>query len=89
MINFNCTQTELELIGRIADRFLAQFKSTRRLDVLMDITACHCNGCPLDLEKLVCADDFSFVHDVLGIMRHLNRGSGQLNQHFLPRFAIM
>lgn len=89
MINFDCTQTELDLIGCIADRFLEQYKSVRRLDVLMDITACHCNGCPLDLEKLVGADDFSFFHDVVGIMRHLDRVSGQLNQHFLPRFAIM
>jgi hypothetical protein len=41
--------------------------------------------CPLDLEKLLSFDDFSFIHDVTGIMAHLDRSTGNLKDHFLPR----
>jgi hypothetical protein len=53
----------------------------------MDITACHLNGCKLDLAKLLAADDFNFAHDVLGIRRHIDRETGQLMNCFRPRFA--
>lgn len=52
----------------------------------MDITACHNNGCPLDLEKLFAADDLDFAHDVFGIARHIDRDSGRVGGCFLPRF---
>jgi len=51
----------------------------------MDITACHANGCPLDLKKLRAAPDFDFVHDVVGIMHHIDRRDGKLVNFFLPR----
>lgn len=92
MIHFDCTDTELALIRNIVDRFVEQckchgIKRVKRIDLAMDIIACHCNGCPLDLEALACADDFHLTHDVVGIVQHLDRTSGLLNQHFLPRFA--
>lgn len=52
---------------------------------LMDITACHLNGTPLDLKKLADADEFTFFHDVYGIARHMNRRTGKLEHFFLPR----
>jgi hypothetical protein len=61
------------------------------LDAEMDITACHANGCKLDLAKLLGADDGNFGHDVFGIRRHLDRAdgsptAGQLLDCFVPRF---
>lgn len=58
----------------------------------MDLAAVHANGCPLDLEKLLAADDFNFAHDVFGIYRHLDRDGksptgGKLLDLFLPRTA--
>ncbi len=53
----------------------------------MDLVACHANGCPLDFERLSDADDFNIAHDVFGIRRHLDRETGQLTDHFLPRYA--
>lgn len=53
----------------------------------MDLRACHLNGCPLQLQELLDADDANFAHDVWGIQRHLDRNTGQLTGHFLPRFA--
>lgn len=58
-----------------------------RMTCIMDLSACHANGCPLDLEKLENAQDFDFVHDVAGIARHMDRTTGQLTDCFVPRFA--
>lgn len=91
MINFNATKEEILLIKKIAKRALRTEAATdlwRDLqDCLMDIEACHCNGTPLDLKKLAEADDFNFCHDVYGIAQHLDRTTGKLQNHFLPRCA--
>ena len=55
--------------------------------LIMDLTACHLNGTPLDLDRLLAADDFNFTHDVWGIHRHIDRTTGRLRDCFLPRFA--
>ncbi|MFZ2470206.1 MAG: hypothetical protein WAW54_17595 [Parvibaculum sedimenti] len=39
------------------------------------------------LERLEAFDDFSFLHDVTGIARHLNRETGEMGGHFTPRCA--
>lgn len=57
------------------------------LSTYMDLCATHANGCPMDFKRLSEADDFNFVHDVGGIHRHLDRKTGQLMNHFLPRFT--
>lgn len=53
----------------------------------MDITATHLNGCPLQLQKFLDADDFNFAHDLVGIVNHMDRSTGQLIRCFLPRCA--
>jgi len=58
------------------------------LSLHMDITACHANGCKLDLLKLLCFPDFDFAHDVFGISRHINRTNGKLMNCFLPRCSV-
>lgn len=55
------------------------------LSLSMDITATHLNGCPLDFDKLLTASDPDFAHDVFGISRHIDRTTGKLKDHFLPR----
>jgi hypothetical protein len=35
----------------------------------------------------VTADGSNFVHDIVGIERHLNRQTSQLGDCFIPRFA--
>ena len=53
----------------------------------MDFTATHANGTPLRLDDLLNFDDFDFLHDMVGIRRHLNRETGQLDGCFVPRCA--
>lgn len=87
-MNFQTTPADANLIHRIADRAHAIWPNIPILQFEMDVTATHCNGCPLDLPKLLAADDFNFRHDIAGIYNHLDRDTtGQLSNHFLPRCA--
>ena len=89
-VKFATNEEDNRLIHAIVDRVMKgeAGKNLDRLDVMMDITAAHCNGCPLKLSELLGADDFNFSHDVFGIMRHIDRMTGKLTDFFTPRFAV-
>lgn len=57
------------------------------IDFMMDVTATHLNGCPLNLAALAKARDSDFAHDIFGIRRHLDRETGKLQNCFIPRYA--
>lgn len=84
------TKDEGETVLRIVDRAVKMAKKTGgRIDELslhMDIAATHASN-PLRLDDLEKADDFNFVHDIYGIMRHLDRNTGLLTDCFVPRFS--
>ena len=91
-ISFKTSENDADKIKEIVDRAFEEIdvlndKGFTCMDVLMDITACHANGCPLDLEKMLAAPKFDFAHDVCGIIGHLDRSTGQLVDCFLPRCA--
>jgi hypothetical protein len=94
-VKFNATRKEFECIRRIALRYIETvyetFPSSVRKQAIqptmMDITACHLNGCPLDLERMASGTNFDLLHDVCGINEHLDRRTGKLKDCFLPRFA--
>lgn len=87
-IKFYLNKAESELMKKIVDRAEKVFSGRERIDIYMDITACHCNGSPLDLKKLLVADDFNFIHDVAGIGWHIDKNTGKLNGRFLPRCSL-
>jgi hypothetical protein len=78
--------TESIVIERIIDRAVFMLPDRERQDVFMDITATIMGGCRLRLDDWLAADDFNFIHDLVGIERHLNRQTFKL-ERFLPRFA--
>lgn len=86
-ISFDATPEERVQIDRVVDRALAIEPRLDEMSLTMDLTAVHANGCPLDFDRLLSFDDRDFVHDVAGIMRHIDRGTGRLVGHFLPRCA--
>lgn len=89
-IDFTLNNAERYLVDKIVDRAVKIAGGPRKCDKLsltMDIAAVHCNGNPLRLEEMLRADDFNLAHDVFGIQRHLNRETGKLGGHFLPRFS--
>jgi hypothetical protein len=87
VIKWSNNRTETALFAKIADRAHKLNPEYKYLTAFMDVDACHNNGCPLDLERLLAADEFNFSHDVFGIARHINRDTGQLENCFVPRFA--
>lgn len=90
-VSFDVGPREAWLIRSIAERAVALAElivcELDVVDVEMDLTACHANGCPLDLGRLLAAGENDLMHDVLGVRRHLDRSTGQLRDHFVPRFA--
>ena len=91
-IDFNLTEENVRKIEAIMDRALglAPHVVTDWISVMMDLAAANGdNGNPpLDLDKLLAFDDFSFLHDVVGIVRHMNRETGKLDGRFMPRCVI-
>lgn len=86
MISFDVSKEDRDKIQRTVDRFINLIDVEDVQSLEMDITATHANGCPLDLDKLLRADEFNFLHDVTGIRNCLNRETGELGV-FLPRCA--
>lgn len=91
--SFDVTRADSRLILSIARRAIDTIQVLTQqgydvLDIVMDLTACHANGCPLRLADLLESHPFGFAHDILGIHRHLDRTTGKLGDHFLPRFAV-
>lgn len=84
-INWNATDNEYDTISRIARRAKKLDPQIDSITIVMDITATHLNGTPLDLEKLAAFDDFNFQHDIYGISRHIDRQDGKIKGGFLPR----
>lgn len=87
------TDAQLQTLDKIVCRAMrtgvARVYGTRKVtrDTLnMDIsaTAFHI---PMDLDRLLAFEDFDFNHDIVGIQRHINRKTGVLEGHFLPRCA--
>lgn len=90
-LKLDTSKADRDLIQKIVERSdtlyaLVGLKDDR-LTRSLDLTACHCNGTPLDLAKLLAFDDANFGHDVLGIRRHIDRHTGKLGDCFLPRCA--
>lgn len=85
-VSFSITEGEADLIRQIVDRAVRMQYDVDRQQLEMDLTACHANGCRLDLDKLLNSPDFDFAHDVFGIRRWLDRSTGTLPvEKFEPR----
>ncbi len=87
-VSFNVTRDDREIISKIAFRAVSFNATTSLLDYEMDVTEVHANDCPLNLQGLLAADNFNFIHDVFGIGRHLDRETGELTDCFRPRFSL-
>jgi len=85
-MNWTSTKEDYEKIKSICDRSQGRLNRSR-IDLSMDLDATHSNGCPLDFDKLLNFEDFDFYHDIYGIIKHLDRKTGKLQNCFLPRCA--
>ena len=91
MVSFKISSEDLKLVRQIVER-TARLAETSGFTIderslEMDLVAVHANGCPLDFDRLAKPDDANLGHDVFGIRRHIDRSTGELTRHFLPRCA--
>ena len=87
----NITSDERAVVVKIVDRAINDIYEpcgvkVDRLTLNMDITAAHISN-PLKLEELLNADYNNFGHDVTGIVRHIDRNTGELTDGFYPRYS--
>lgn len=91
-INWKLGPRNESYVGKIVDRawelcLKHGIPTGEKINLRMDLTACHNHGCKLDLRKLLRAPDSDFLHDIMGIGRHINRETGEIEGFFLPRCA--
>jgi hypothetical protein len=91
MLNFKVAPSDFALIYAISKRALALLKerdSTKaHIQMEMDLEAVH-NYCCLRLSDLLGANDFDFVHEIVGIRENFYRKTGYFQNGFWPRFAV-
>ncbi len=89
---FTASKFEMDLIAKVAKRAIKMAKENNvdydQMTAVMDLEACHCNGNPLDLNKLLDAPEGDFGHDVFGIRRFIDRETGVLGDCFVPRCSM-
>lgn len=87
ILNWKVSPDEAETISLIAHRAADAGLYESVASAMMDVTAVHKNGNPLDLNGLAQADNLNFSHDLAGIRSHLDRNTGELLDFFSPRFS--
>jgi hypothetical protein len=58
-----------------------------RTSLMMDLSLAY-EKFNLDLNGLLNAEDFDFVHDVISIQKHIDRTTKEFDGIFVPRFAV-
>jgi len=85
------SERDTELIVKIADRaqalaYLLDAEIPDRIKLIVNLAMAH-RHMPLDLFMLLSAPDTDFVHDVWGILRHIDKETGAMRDCFVPRTA--
>lgn len=91
MVSFAVSKQDRSLISKIATRAIAIYSRNGehrpRINIEMDLTATHANGCPLRLADLLASSEADLMHDINGIEMHIDRDTGRLTGLFDPRCA--
>lgn len=86
-VDFSVSPVEKMQLERIAKLATDNLEGCILLNVLMDLTACHANGCQLNLHAMLEAPESILFHDLQGITQNINRETGELDNGFVSRFA--
>lgn len=89
-INWKLSKRDQEIVAAIAKRALPLLRRAGHelsaQHVEMDVIATH-RIIGLRLLDLAATDDANFGHDLLGIVRYLDRETLEMKDFFIPRFA--
>ena len=86
-MNWTITKKDSDVIVKIAARACGILEDLPKIDCIMSLTAVHANGVPMDLDRMLAADNGNLLHDVTGCIAYVDRSTGKLDGNFLPRFA--
>lgn len=89
-VSFKCGARDRALVEKIVERAKREgliFENYSAETCEMDLIATNANGCGMAFRRLLDADGFTFVHDIAGIARHMDRETGRLTRCFRPRCA--
>lgn len=79
------------IVDRAYDMFprldMSDFAEREKIFLMMDIDHTH-KQIELDLVAFYEADDENFIHDIVGIICHMNRKTKLIEGDFVPRFAL-
>jgi len=83
---------ETRLIERIKDRgyeitVSLSIPTYQKRWIALDVMMVHHEICPLDLNRFADACNYEFLHDLLGIRKHLNRFRKTFKNEFEPNFT--
>lgn len=88
--NLNITDRDSDLIIQIVTRTqnaLAKHKRGLAFPELdIPLRVCHDRVCPLDLQKLLAANEVDLITETLSIIAHLDLNSGTMRNGFRPQF---
>ena len=93
-INYNkLSSQERDQIQQIAKRIFTirndRGNKTPLMQIEMQLSAVHTNGCKLDLQRLLAASDHHLMRDYYGISQNLNMDTGQIENDYLPIFRLI
>jgi hypothetical protein len=92
LMSFKLSKKNSRLVELIAKAAVGSYAmrgvKITRMDVEMDLAACHNHAVRLDFEKLLKGGVFNMLHDVEGIRQHLDRKTGALKNCFSPRSSL-
>jgi hypothetical protein len=88
--NWEITHEDYDVLNEVVNRALRELTDypDDKRTLVMDLMACHANGCPLYFKGLLQAPMQDFSHDIYGIRQHINRDNGKIEDCFTPRFAL-
>jgi hypothetical protein len=89
--NWAITSEEHDLLMQVVSRAIRELRDypDEPRTLIMDLNACHSNGCPLDFAGLLKATLYEFGHDIYGIRKAIDRRTGKLTEDvFMPRYAL-
>lgn len=78
---------DMAFIDQCVERACPLVQCISRCDLALSLCYAHLAE-PLHLERLLSSTDANFLHDIVGVVLHIDRNTGCLEDGFLPRFAV-
>lgn len=91
-LNWHVSGDELLMVDQCVERFHRICREHKKelaiVETMMDIIICHTQNYKLNFTALLLTSDGDFANDIIGIIKHIDRSTGKLQNGFIPRNII-